>query len=110
MLDIWLAGASHIDLFSPDIYFGDFQQWCQQYTRRNNPLFIPETLLNEAGARNIFYAIGQHDAIGTSPFAVDGPENPAHISLSKSYSLLKQIAPLILEHQGKGEMTAFILD
>ncbi len=110
MLDIWLAGASHIDLFCPDIYFGDFQQWCQQYTRRNNPLFIPETLLNETSPRNIFYAIGQYDAIGTSPFAVDGPENPAHISLSKNYALLKQIAPLILEHQGKGEMTAFILD
>ncbi|MBA2681529.1 MAG: DUF5597 domain-containing protein [Ktedonobacteraceae bacterium] len=110
MLDIWLAGAPHIDLFCPDIYFEDFQQWCQWYTRRNNPLFIPEMLLNDAGARNIFYAIGQHDAIGTSPFAVDGPENPAHISLSKSYALLKQVAPLILEHQGKGEMAGFVLD
>lgn len=109
-LDIWLAAAPHLDLFCPDIYFDDFQQWCQQYTRRNNPLFIPETLLNEACASNIFYAIGQHNALGTSPFAVDGPENPAHISLGKSYALLTQMAPLILEHQGKGEMTGFILD
>lgn len=109
-LDIWLAGASHLDLFSPDIYFGDFQQWCLQYTRRNNPLFIPETKRDEEGARNIFYAIGQHEAIGTSPFAVDSMEGPADTPLSKSYAILRQIAPIILEHQGKDEMIGFVLD
>ncbi len=34
MLDIWLAGAPHIDLLSPDIYLDNFQEWCQRYTRR----------------------------------------------------------------------------
>ncbi len=109
-LDIWLAGAPHLDLFCPDIYFGDFQQWCQQYIRRGNPLFIPETKRDEDGARNLFYAIGQHEAIGTSPFAVDSMESPADTPLSKSYAVLRQLAPLILEHQGKGEMVGFVLD
>ncbi len=109
-LDLWQAGAPHIDLLSPDIYYGDFLQWCQQYTRRNNPLFIPEMRSNEEGSRNIFYAIGQHDAIGTSPFGVDSIENPADIPFSKSCAILKQLAPLILEHQGKGELVGFVLN
>jgi hypothetical protein len=109
-LDVWQAGAPHIDLLSPDIYFGDFPQWCQQYTRRGNPLFIPETRRSEEGSRNVFYAIGQHDAIGTSPFGVDSIENPSDTSFNKTYTILRQLAPLILEHQGKGEMAGFVLD
>jgi hypothetical protein len=109
-LNIWLAGASHLDLLSPDIYFGDFQQWCQQYTRRGNPLFIPEMRRDEVGPRNVFYAIGQHDAIGTSPFGIDSIESPADAPLSKSYAVLRQLAALILEHQGKGAMVGFVLD
>lgn len=109
-LDIWLAGAPHIDMLCPDIYFGDFQEWCQQYTRRGNPLFIPETRFDEGGSRNLFYAIGQHDAIGTSPFGIDSIENPVDAPLSKSYTVLSQLAPLILEYQGKGAMVGFVLD
>lgn len=109
-LDIWLAGAAHIDLLCPDIYFGDFQQWCQLYTRRGNPLFIPETRSAKESQGNLFYAFGQHKAIGTSPFAIDSIENPALSPLSKSYALLEQIVPFILEHQGKGEMLGFQFD
>ncbi len=125
-LDIWLAGASHIDLLAPDIYQADFQGWCKQYTRRGNPLFIPEMRRNEDGARNVFYAVGEHDAIGTSPFAIDSItqvgvggaalfgsdpiQRPEEAPVSRSYAVLGQLAPLILEHQGKGEMTGFLLD
>ncbi|HEV2654903.1 MAG TPA: DUF5597 domain-containing protein [Ktedonobacteraceae bacterium] len=108
-LDIWLAGAPHIDIVSPDIYFGDFRAWCQQYTRRGNPLFIPEMRRDES-PWNIFYALGQHDAIGTSPFAIDSIEDPRHTLISKNYELLTQLAPLMLAHQGKGEMVGFLLD
>jgi len=108
-LDIWLAGAPHIDILSPDIYLGDFREWCRQYTRRGNPLFIPEMRRDES-QWNVFYALGQHDTIGTSPFAVDSIEDPAHALLGKSYAILRQLAPLILEYQGKGEMVGFLLD
>lgn len=108
--DIWLAGAPHLDLLAPDIYFGDFQEWCRQYTRRGNLLFIPEMRRDEEGPRNIFYAIGQHSAIGTSPFGVDSLENPEESSLSKSYHVLRQLAPLISEAQGQGTMVGFVLD
>ena len=30
--------------------------------------------------------------------------------MSRNYAILGQLAPLILEHQGKGEMTGFVLD
>lgn len=108
--DIWFAGTRHIDLLCPDIYFKDFKEWCQRYRRRGNPLFIPEMRRNEEGPYNVFYAIGQHDAIGTSPFAVDSIDNPIEAPLSKSYTILRQLAPLILEHQGKGEMIGFLLN
>jgi hypothetical protein len=110
VLDIWRASAPHIDLLTPDIYAGDFQAWCRQYTRRDNPLFIPEMRRDETGARNVFYAIGAHDAIGVSPFAIDSLESPADAPLKQSYTLLRQLAPLILEHQGMGAMAGFVLD
>jgi hypothetical protein len=109
-MDIWLAGASAVDLLAPDIYSPDFQGWCRRYTQRGNPLFIPETRSGEDGARNVFYAIGQHAAIGTSPFAVDSIENPKESPLARSYDILRQMAPLILEHQGDDRMTGFVLD
>jgi len=109
-LDLWRAGCPHIDFLSPDIYFDNFQDWCQRYTRRNNPLFIPEMRRGDECAPNFFYAIGAHDAIGTSPFAIDSIEQPADSALSKSYRVLRQIAPLILARQGRGEMIGFQLN
>ena len=108
-LDIWLAGAPHIDFLCPDIYQDNFQEWCQQYTRQGNPLFIPEMRYGEQGPPNAFYAIGEHEAIGISPFAIDG-ENSANAHLSRGYTVLSQLSPLILEHQGKGAMIGFLLD
>ena len=108
-LDIWLAGAPHLDFFAPDIYQPEFAAWCRQYVRRDNPLFIPEMHGNETGARQLFYALGEHDAMGVSPFGIDaqvpGDENP----LQRSYAVLRQLAPLILAHQGHGEMIGFLL-
>jgi hypothetical protein len=106
-LDMWLAGAPHIDMLTPDIYFGDFREWCRLYTRRGNPLFIPEMRRDESHW-NIFYALGQHNAIGTSPFAVDSIDDPADTQLSKNCALLSQLAPLLLAHQG--ETLGFVLD
>jgi beta-galactosidase GanA len=110
VLDIWLAGAARIDMLTPDIYQPNFASWCQKYTQRGNVLFIPEMRPDAVGARNVFYAIGQHDAIGTSPFAVDSLDLPDQTPLSKSYAVLQQLAPTILEHQGAGAMAGFLLD
>jgi beta-galactosidase GanA len=108
--DLWRAGAPHVDLITPDIYQSNFQEWCQRYADQGNPLFIPEMRRGEDGARGVLYAVGQHDAIGTSPFAVDSIEGPETSPFARVYSALRQVAPLILEHQGKGETTGFVLD
>jgi beta-galactosidase GanA len=110
VMDIWRAAAPRIDFLAPDIYQPNFAEWCRRYTQLGNPLFIPEMRRGDDGARNIFYAIGQHDAIGTSPFAVDSIPDPKTASLGKTYGVLDQLAPLLLKHQGKGEMAGFLLD
>ncbi len=110
VMDIWLAGAPHVDLLAPDIYASNFADWCLRYTQRGNPLFIPEMRRDATGARSVFYAFGEHAALGTSPFAVDSIEDPAESPLSASYRVLQQMAPLILRHQGEGDMVGFLLD
>ncbi len=110
VLDVWRAAGTQIDVLTPDIYQTNFAEWCRRYVHRGNPLFIPEMMRDASGARNVFYAIGQHDAIGTSPFAVDSIAEWEKAPLGKAYAVLEQLAPAILEHQGKGEITGFLLD
>lgn len=111
LMDIWRAGAPHIDIFSPDIYFPDFADWCSRYHRSGNPLFIPEM---RAIPANLLYAIGQFDAIGVSPFGIEDDFSPSHTnnlpSIEQTYKTLSELAPLILENQGRGTMTGVWLD
>jgi beta-galactosidase GanA len=108
LMDVWRAGAPQIDFLSPDIYFPSFGEWCRKYHRLSNPLFIPEAVLNPLSAVNALYAIGQHDGIGFSPFSIESLDNPEASPLAQSYAMLAQLAPLILEHQGKGTMAGFL--
>jgi len=110
LIDIWRAGAPVIDFLSPDIYFANFAEWCQKYHQSANPLFIPEADRKPDCAANVFYAVGAHDAIGFSPFSIESIENPESAPVTKSYNLLSQLSPLILEHQGQGTMTGMLLD
>ncbi len=110
LMDIWRAGGPQIDFLSPDIYFQNFAEWCMKYHRSGNPLFIPEASLSEESAANVFYAIGQHDAIGFCPFSIESIRDPENDRLTKSYEVLLQLAPLILESQGKGIMAGVLLD
>ena len=108
-MDIWLAGAPNIDFLAPDIYQPEFEAWCRQYVRRGNPLFIPEMRGNEEGARQVFYALGEHDAMGVSPFAIDSLDPQADLPIQRSYDVLRQLAPAILDHQGQQMMIGFML-
>lgn len=108
--DIWRTGAPSIDFMTPDIYQPNFQAWCQEYTRPDNPLFIPEMKNNIDGAYQVFYAIGEHDAIGVSPFGIDSVEPSNDNPLKRSYLVLRQLAPIILEHQGRHDMIGFLLN
>ncbi len=109
-MDIWKAGAPQLDFLAPDIYF-EFKKWCAEYDRSGNPLFIPEAAGDAEGAANVFYAVGQHAALGFSPFAIDGVKEPGSENpLAASYDVLDQLAPLILENQPKGRVAGVLLE
>ena len=129
MHDVWRAGAPLVDLLCPDIYLPDFAGIVARYSRSGNPLFVPESAGDTRGAANAFYAIGQHRAIGYSPFGIDnvarlmgfGPDGaqPAGsqpppdvetLPFSVAYKTLAQLAPSILEHQSKGTIAAASLN
>src|SRR5215472_18178813 len=115
-LDLWRAGAPALDFFSPDIYLDNFAEWSQKYHRPENPLFIPEAIGGAAGAANAFYAIGQLQAIGFSPFGIDGtqgarsPERPeeTNAALTASYAVLEKLAPLVSEKQSEGAIATVL--
>lgn len=67
-----------VDLVAPDVYttgFRDFHRLCQAYRAGGNPLYVAEHSSSPAGRadRNVFYAIGQHGALGFDPWAIDAP-------------------------------------
>ena len=108
VMDVWKAAGSAIDIYSPDIYALNFAQWCDRYNQAGNPLFIPEAAGGTIGEANVFYAIGERDALGFSPFGIDSSSDKDN-DLGKSYAVLAQAAPIILAHQGRGEMSGFLL-
>jgi hypothetical protein len=110
LLDIWRAAAPANDFLSPDIYDPGFTGWCRQYHVNENPLFIPEIRLSEANAMQVFYALGEHDAMGFSPFSIEDVGNPEEYPLTHSYRLLHQILPLLAEKQGKAMTNGILLD
>ncbi|ACB76240.1 DUF5597 domain-containing protein [Opitutus terrae] len=106
-LDLWRAGGPQLDFLAPDIYF-EFKTWADKFSRSGNPLFIPETHGGAVGAANVFYAIGACAAIGFCPFGIDRGPGP-DLELAKSYSVIAQLAPLILAHQPEGRVAGVVL-
>jgi hypothetical protein len=117
VIDIWKAGAPAIDINAPDIYLPNFNEWTARFHRPNNPLFVPESFGNTLGAANAFYAVGQHLALGYSPFGVNNmsrfsegrpggnapvPVASENLPLARAYAMLAQMSSLILDAQAKG--------
>ncbi|HVT72637.1 MAG TPA: DUF5597 domain-containing protein [Lacunisphaera sp.] len=120
-LDVWKAGAPAIDLNAPDIYLPDFDVHTAAFHRPDNPLFVPESRGDAAGVANAIQCIGTHAAIGYSPFGIDnaarlatlrpppGTPPPSDLEatpLARAYGVLRDLTPLILEHQAKGTLAA----
>ncbi|MGD0007383.1 MAG: DUF5597 domain-containing protein [Terriglobia bacterium] len=100
--DVWRAGAPDVDILAPDLYLPYFDEVCERFSRNGNPLFIPETSTDES---NVIMAVGKYNAIGFSPFGVDGGR-PIPPELAATYQMLSQLSPMILAHQGSDTMTA----
>ena len=113
LIDFWHEGAPSIDLLAPDIYDTGFKSWCAQYAmplrpqdgerstfgrllptgRKNvkNRLFIPESRCCENSGVRALYAFGEHQALGFSPFAIDQASEKETESVTKAYTLLRQV-------------------
>ncbi|MES2826219.1 MAG: DUF5597 domain-containing protein [Pseudomonadota bacterium] len=73
VIHIWQAAAPHLDAIAPDIYNPDHKtvmKWLEQYSGKNNPLFVPEIGNSQPYARYFFDTLG-HGGIGFSPFGMD---------------------------------------
>jgi hypothetical protein len=108
VIDIWKAAGAAIDIYSPDLYAPNFSYWANRYHRDGNPLFLPETNGGSAGAANVFYAIGEHAAIGFSPFAIDS-FSEGTTELGAGYRAIASVAPIVLERQTTGDVHGFTL-
>ena len=119
MLDIWKAAGPHIDIIAPDIHVPGVQGFInvmQQYTRPDNPLFIPETdgygatRGNDGQGRLEFLAIGA-GSFGFSPFGIDrvtfGPDGKLDVErqgLAENNRLLVPSEEVIAQLQYEGKV------
>ena len=108
LIDVWRAAAPTLDFISPDIYFPNFIEWADRYTRSGNPLFIPEALRSPEASVNNLYAFGACSGMGFAPFGIESIGEPAAGLLKASNDLIRQLTPLITAHQGRGTMTALL--
>jgi beta-galactosidase GanA len=108
LLDVWKAGAPSLDFLAPDIYFPNFAQLAARFNRADNMLFIPEAnnATNSQGPANAFYAFGELDTLGFSPFSIESLGDAPN-ALSRAYEVLGQLTPLILEKRGHGRTAGF---
>lgn len=103
LFDIWKCGAPSIDIFAPDIYDTGYKGWVEKYKRADNPFFTPEVKCDINSGVKAYYTFGETDAISFSPFALDEANYKVKNSLRRSYKVINQVSPLLLQHQGKGK-------
>ncbi|MFT3737471.1 MAG: DUF5597 domain-containing protein [Breznakibacter sp.] len=96
LIDIWQAAAPNIDMLSPDIYHGDFREWCKLYDLPNNAVFVPEIQLGDDNGAQALYVIGRHKALGFSPFAIESTSNHINSPLAQSYRILTDLSDLMV--------------
>jgi Domain of unknown function (DUF5597)/Beta-galactosidase len=115
VLDIWKAAAPHIDLLAPDIYLPEFERTCQEFTRADNPLFVPETQFNQSYPAYAFLAFAKFNALGFSPFGIDGAVQDGKITeraaaLEDTYRILEPLLPVIAKLRYSGKMLPVVQD
>src|SRR5208283_1619998 len=109
MLDVWKAAAPAIDILAPDIYYPKFYDVAAQYTRPDNPLFVPETNFNPYFVGFSYATFGYFNGIGFSPFGIDdvvkgGPGAQIGAVFEDTYRILRPLLPLISRYQYTGKL------
>src|SRR5277367_6675721 len=109
VLDIWKAAAPAIDILAPDIYYPKFYDVAAQYTRPDNPLFVPETNFNPYFVGFAYATFGYFNGIGFSPFGIDDVQKNATgaaigAGFEDTYRVLRPLLPLIAHYQYTGKL------
>jgi hypothetical protein len=109
VLDIWKAAAPHIDVLAPDIYYPKFYDVAAQYTRPDNPLFVPETNPLPYFAANALLTFAYFNGFGFSPFGIDkfvenGEVTSQAAAFEDLYRMLRPLLPLIARYQYTGKL------
>ena len=129
MIDVWKDAAKYLDAVCPDIYTFKFEQTAAKYSRRDNPLLIPETRRDKWAPANLYSAIGTYNTLCYSPFGLESiGENKSYITqiihtdssdknvssklveefLSESYRILANMQPVITKYYGTEQMIGFV--
>ncbi len=74
--EVWDYCAPSIDVYSPDIYVPYFKKVCDEFTRRGQALFIPESATHSYAAPRLLYTVGHYHAMCYSPFGFDDIGKP----------------------------------
>jgi len=74
--EVWRYCAPALDVLCPDIYVPEFFEVCDEYTRKDTPLFIPEAATHSYAASRLAYCIGHYHAMCYSPFGFDDIGKP----------------------------------
>jgi Domain of unknown function (DUF5597)/Glycosyl hydrolases family 35 len=107
--DIWKAAAPAINILAPDIYYPKFYDVAAQYTRPDNPLFVPETNFNPYFVGFAYTTFGYFNGIGYSPFGIDdvvrnGTGAAIGAGFEDTYRVLRPMLPLIAHYQNTGKL------
>ncbi|WP_165418546.1 DUF5597 domain-containing protein [Dyella amyloliquefaciens] len=110
---VYQAVASHIDFYSPDIYWPEFAHWVQRYQALGNPVFVPEARL-EVAPYNALYLYGEARGFGFSPFDIDSlpaPDDDAAASplLMQVYGGLRDLGDMLPAAQADGRTRGLVL-
>lgn len=110
LINIWKCAAPSIDIYAPDIYDTGYKDWVAKYKRDDNPFFTPEVKCDTNSGIKALYTFGETDAISFSPFALDQANYKIRRELRQSYRMLKQLSPILLPRQGKGNTWGLLFD
>lgn len=116
VLDIYRVTASHIDFYSPDIYWPEFAYWVNRYKAAGLPIFVPEARL-DVGPYNALYAYGAARAFGFCPFGIDSvrskndssSDSNQELPIAQVYGALSSLGLMLPEAQQAGRTRGIAL-
>lgn len=111
-LDLYRVTASHIDFYSPDIYWPEFAYWVNRYKSAGLPVFVPEAGL-DTGPYNALYAYGAARAFGFCPFGIDSVRSEKDSSeeplIAQVYEALASLGSMLPEAQQSDRTRGIVL-